>query len=280
MQNYNKSNPQSGSSQKPNLRVVKSAPPVRLGGTLPTESMEPGNYLVSCENAWLEQRGKSHRAALQFRVVDGKHGGVALRMWIDNAADNGGFISPTEICACLPDCTWTAASRRRSRCRAWGVFLRTALHRFCWLSQIRTAGRSRQVLRPVRHDKEAGWPRLPACSRNPEPGGSVTPGPLFFNPKTRHRHPENTGCICSETLSAVRLDLSAARPCCVSAVPDVVPSALSSVFYLLGAYGAIWGQKFPRVSAHKSRGTGWRSCTSRLPAGRSVRRFPCGRFFE
>lgn len=90
-----KSNPQSGSTQKPNLRVVKSAPAVRLGGTLPTESMEPGNYLVSCENAWLEQRGKSHRAALQFRVVDGKHGGVALRMWIDNAADNGGFISPT-----------------------------------------------------------------------------------------------------------------------------------------------------------------------------------------
>jgi hypothetical protein len=57
--------------------------------------MEPGKYLALCENAWLEQRGKRHRAALQFRIVDGKFGGVALRMWIDNAADEGGFISPT-----------------------------------------------------------------------------------------------------------------------------------------------------------------------------------------
>jgi hypothetical protein len=56
--------------------------------------MSPGRYLVVCENAWLEPVGKGHRAALQFRVVDGRYDGVALRMWIDEAADAGGIISP------------------------------------------------------------------------------------------------------------------------------------------------------------------------------------------
>lgn len=82
-------------TESPTLRVVKPASPVRLGGTLPTEGMEPGKYLVTCENAWLEPlRGKGQRAALQFRIVDGKHDGVALRMWIDGAVDGGGFVSP------------------------------------------------------------------------------------------------------------------------------------------------------------------------------------------
>jgi hypothetical protein len=59
--------------------------------------MAPGKYLVVCENAWLEPMNKhtqAHRAAFQFRVVDGKYHGTALRMWIDGATDAGGFISP------------------------------------------------------------------------------------------------------------------------------------------------------------------------------------------
>jgi hypothetical protein len=38
--------------------------------------------------------GKEHRAVFQFRVVDGKHEGVALRQWVI-AANGGGVISPT-----------------------------------------------------------------------------------------------------------------------------------------------------------------------------------------
>jgi hypothetical protein len=86
------------STPTPNLKLVKAKPNVRLGGTLPTEGMEPGKYLVVCENAWLEPVSKhtqEHRAAFQFRIVDGKYHGTALRMWIDGAADAGGFISPT-----------------------------------------------------------------------------------------------------------------------------------------------------------------------------------------
>jgi hypothetical protein len=56
--------------------------------------MQPGKYLVVCEGAWLEPTGKNHRAVFQFRIVDGKYHNTALRMWIDGAADSGGFISP------------------------------------------------------------------------------------------------------------------------------------------------------------------------------------------
>jgi hypothetical protein len=59
--------------------------------------MVPDKYLAVCENAWLEpvsRHTKAHRAAFQFRVVDGKYHGTALRMWIDGASDAGGFISP------------------------------------------------------------------------------------------------------------------------------------------------------------------------------------------
>jgi hypothetical protein len=60
--------------------------------------MAPGKYLVECDSAWLEPVSKStqeHKAVIQFRVVDSKFNGVALRMWIDKAADAGGIISPT-----------------------------------------------------------------------------------------------------------------------------------------------------------------------------------------
>jgi hypothetical protein len=82
----------------PKLKLVKTKVKARLGGTLPTEGMAPGKYLVVCENAWLEpvsRHTQEHRAAIQFRVVDGKYHGVALRMWIDKAVDAGGFVSPT-----------------------------------------------------------------------------------------------------------------------------------------------------------------------------------------
>jgi len=106
----------------------------------------------------------------------------------------------------------------------------------------------------------------------------VTPAPLFLNPKTRH--PENTGLHLLGTVCRASESGRCAPMLCVSAVPDSVPSALSSVFYLLGAYGAIWGS-VPRVSAHKSRGTGWRSCTSRLPArGDRSAGFPAGTLIE
>jgi hypothetical protein len=81
----------------PTLRLVKAKANVRLGGSLPTEDMEPGKYLVICDTAWLEPVSKhtqEHRAAFQFRVVDSKYHGTALRMWIDKAADAGGIISP------------------------------------------------------------------------------------------------------------------------------------------------------------------------------------------
>jgi len=80
--------------KKPKLRIVTTKPAVRLGGALPTMDMAPGKYLAVCENAWLEPMRKGHRAALQFRIIDGKYHGAAVRMWIDNAADAGGFISP------------------------------------------------------------------------------------------------------------------------------------------------------------------------------------------
>lgn len=84
----------SDAKSTPRLQLVKNKPTVRLGGSLPSEEMEPGKYLVACENAWLESTGKNYRAVLQFRIVDGVHHGTALRMWIDEAADRGGNISP------------------------------------------------------------------------------------------------------------------------------------------------------------------------------------------
>jgi hypothetical protein len=86
---------QNASSAKPKL--VKPKANVRLGGTLPTEGMAPGKYLVLCEGAWLQPVSKQtqeHKAVFQFRIIDGKFDGVALRMWIDKAADAGGIISP------------------------------------------------------------------------------------------------------------------------------------------------------------------------------------------
>jgi hypothetical protein len=56
--------------------------------------MVPGTYLAKCESAWLEPIGKGARAVLQFRLVDGKYDGVALRQWLP-ASSGGGVVSPT-----------------------------------------------------------------------------------------------------------------------------------------------------------------------------------------
>ena len=67
---------------------------LRLGGVAPTDDMQPGRYLVTCETAWIESVGGQHRAVFQFRVNDGKYDGVGLRQWVI-AANGGGVISPT-----------------------------------------------------------------------------------------------------------------------------------------------------------------------------------------
>jgi hypothetical protein len=78
------------------VKLVKPSPNIRLGGKLPTEDMGPDNYLVDCGSAWLKPMSKytqEHDAIIQFRVADGKYGGVGLRMWIDKAIDEAGEVS-------------------------------------------------------------------------------------------------------------------------------------------------------------------------------------------
>lgn len=78
------------------VKLVKPSPNIRLGGTLPTEDMGPGKYLADCDNAWLKPMSKytqEHNAIVQFRVAEGKYRGTGLRMWIDNAIDEGGEVS-------------------------------------------------------------------------------------------------------------------------------------------------------------------------------------------
>jgi hypothetical protein len=67
---------------------------LRLGGLAPTEDMKPGIYLAKCESAWIEPVGKGARVVVQYRLIDGKHDGVALRQWL-LASDGGGLVSPT-----------------------------------------------------------------------------------------------------------------------------------------------------------------------------------------
>jgi hypothetical protein len=84
---------------KSNLKIVSvgagaKVTELRLGGLAPAEDMGPGKYLVVCETAWTEQIGKGARVVLQFRCVDGKYDGVALRQWLP-ASDGGNIVSPT-----------------------------------------------------------------------------------------------------------------------------------------------------------------------------------------
>jgi hypothetical protein len=84
---------------KSNLKIVPAdggaqVKELRLGGLAPSEDMAPGKYLVMCETAWTEQIGKGVRVVLQFRCVDGKYDGVALRQWL-SASNGGNIVSPT-----------------------------------------------------------------------------------------------------------------------------------------------------------------------------------------
>ena len=82
-------------NSKPKLKLlVTPKSDLRLAGVAPTDEMKADRYLVANETAWIEPLGKGHRAVFQFRVVDGKFDGTALRMWV-MVADAGGVISPT-----------------------------------------------------------------------------------------------------------------------------------------------------------------------------------------
>jgi hypothetical protein len=81
------------------LKLVTSGegakfPDLRLGGVAPCDDMTPGQYLAICESGWIEPVGKKVRVVLQFRCVDGKYDGVALRQWL-TITDGGNIISPT-----------------------------------------------------------------------------------------------------------------------------------------------------------------------------------------
>jgi hypothetical protein len=81
---------------KSNLKLIPAAKPamgLRLGGLVPSAEMNPGEYVASCETAWVESIGKGTRVVLQFRVIDGPHTGTALRQWLP-ASDAGGVVSP------------------------------------------------------------------------------------------------------------------------------------------------------------------------------------------
>jgi hypothetical protein len=67
---------------------------LRLGGVAPAEDMAPAQYVMTCDTAWTEPVGKNIRVVLQFRCVDGKYDGVALRQWLI-ASDGGNIVSPT-----------------------------------------------------------------------------------------------------------------------------------------------------------------------------------------
>jgi hypothetical protein len=76
-------NPQS----KSNLKIVAGGSGVkpkrlRAGGLEPNESMAPGQYVAACEGGTITTKGKTTIAVLEFRILDGPHGGTALRQWI------------------------------------------------------------------------------------------------------------------------------------------------------------------------------------------------------
>ena len=70
-----------------NLKLVAgplAAKPTQLraGGLEPSESMTPGQYLAACEGATISTKGRTTIAVLEFRIIDGPHGGTAVRQWI------------------------------------------------------------------------------------------------------------------------------------------------------------------------------------------------------
>jgi hypothetical protein len=75
----------------PPLKVVPQKR-LRAGGIPPSEDVQPGQYVVSCESAMLTTRGQHTTAVLQFRIIDGPHAGTALRQWL-SVSDVSGVVS-------------------------------------------------------------------------------------------------------------------------------------------------------------------------------------------
>jgi hypothetical protein len=87
--NYRKAEPNAT-----NLKLIKSkVAALHLGGLAPSDAMEPGDYVVGCQNAWTEPRGRNTRIVWQHRIIDGEHTGVALRQWL-TVADASGEVAP------------------------------------------------------------------------------------------------------------------------------------------------------------------------------------------
>jgi hypothetical protein len=56
------------------------------------DDVKPGEYLVSCSNAWIEQYKDLWRCVLQFVICDGKHDGVGVRKFKN--FDKSGELPP------------------------------------------------------------------------------------------------------------------------------------------------------------------------------------------
>jgi hypothetical protein len=70
---------------KANLKLVSSDPkpkPLRAGGLKADDGMPAGEYTVTCEGATSTMKGRSIIAVLEFRVVEGRYSGTALRQWL------------------------------------------------------------------------------------------------------------------------------------------------------------------------------------------------------
>jgi hypothetical protein len=80
---------------KTNLKIIAGgggggkSKHLRAGGLEPSESMKPGQYVAMCEGGTITTKGKTTIAVLEFRILDGPHGGTALRQWITIPAIDG-----------------------------------------------------------------------------------------------------------------------------------------------------------------------------------------------
>lgn len=81
---------------RPSLKLMphpgKSPPKLHLGADAPTDDVTPGDYLVTCTNAWVELWRGQWRCVWQFTIVDGRYHGVGVRKF--KKFDKSGEISP------------------------------------------------------------------------------------------------------------------------------------------------------------------------------------------
>jgi hypothetical protein len=195
-QTYHKPNP------KGNLKLVIDKPAVRLGGSLPAEDMRPDKYLVTCEGAWLERRGQEYRAALQFRILDGKYHGVGLRMWLDKAADAGGFVSSSGKYARHCEVALGRPLREGDPVDEPGLIF--SGRRFIVFVGYRKSqragggGQNSDELAMVRKDERDYLRVHEILSRGicNEPDGAKFFGPLFFGSNNRKKYPDRMQLPC------------------------------------------------------------------------------------